>query len=471
MDQDGANHHYLTDGTRAGADAALFADRRRRSPISPMRRGTPRVYLFNIDTGQQEVLGDFPGMTFAPRFSPDGNKVIMSLATDGAQRHLHHGSAHAPRGAAHRQPGDRHLALLFARRQADRLQLRSRRLAAALRDERRRQQHPAHQLRLRDVTARRCGRRAAISSPSPRSMADRFYIGVMQPDGSGERLLDQRLPGRGADLGAQRPRADVFQSVADRIRRHGGITRLYSIDLTGYNEREVITPQDASDPAWSPLEFREPMAEASIVRAVSPSVVRVRGRRGITSGASVGNAVRTSQSTQSQHLRGSTKMNFEILEPGWRPVAARGLLPGSRPKPAGTSGAGSRRAGRSQAPASSGSDKPASAEVGDRVFFDFDKCGHQAGRPAALQRQADLAEEIPECDSHHRRPLRRSRHARVQPRARRAPRQRGEAGAGRAGHRGQPHHYHQLRQGTAGGASVDNEAAWAQNRRGVTVIN
>jgi TolB protein len=29
--------------------------------------------------------------------------------------------------------------------------------------------------------------------------------------------------------------------------------RLHTIDLTGYNEREVPTPTDASDPAWSPL--------------------------------------------------------------------------------------------------------------------------------------------------------------------------------------------------------------------------
>jgi TolB protein len=29
--------------------------------------------------------------------------------------------------------------------------------------------------------------------------------------------------------------------------------RLYSIDVTGYNERELVTPTDASDPAWSPL--------------------------------------------------------------------------------------------------------------------------------------------------------------------------------------------------------------------------
>ena len=43
----------------------------------------PRVYIFNIDTGRQEVLGDFPGMTFAPRFSPDGDSVIMSMAESG----------------------------------------------------------------------------------------------------------------------------------------------------------------------------------------------------------------------------------------------------------------------------------------------------------------------------------------------------------------------------------------------------
>jgi TolB protein len=33
----------------------------------------------------------------------------------------------------------------------------------------------------------------------------------------------------------------------------GGESSLYSIDLTGYNERKIITPLGASDPAWSPL--------------------------------------------------------------------------------------------------------------------------------------------------------------------------------------------------------------------------
>ena len=30
--------------------------------------------------------------------------------------------------------------------------------------------------------------------------------------------------------------------------------KLYSIDLTGFNQREIGTPRDASDPAWSPLK-------------------------------------------------------------------------------------------------------------------------------------------------------------------------------------------------------------------------
>ena len=42
------------------------------------------MYLLNIETGQQEIVGDFPGMTFAPRFSPDGQRIIMSIEQAGA---------------------------------------------------------------------------------------------------------------------------------------------------------------------------------------------------------------------------------------------------------------------------------------------------------------------------------------------------------------------------------------------------
>ena len=116
MDQDGANNRYLTDG-RALVLTPRFSPTAQEITYLSYASGTPRVYLFNIDTGQQEVLGDFPGMTFAPRFSPDGNKVIMSLAVNGDSDIYTLRSAHAPGGAAHRYAGDRHLAVLFAGRQ------------------------------------------------------------------------------------------------------------------------------------------------------------------------------------------------------------------------------------------------------------------------------------------------------------------------------------------------------------------
>ena len=39
-------------------------------------KNLPRVYLLDIETGTQEVVGDFPGMTFTPRISPDGKKAV-----------------------------------------------------------------------------------------------------------------------------------------------------------------------------------------------------------------------------------------------------------------------------------------------------------------------------------------------------------------------------------------------------------
>ena len=82
MDQDGANLKYLTLGNELVL-TPRFSPKNQLVTYLSYFRNLPRVYLLDIETGVQEVVGDFPGMTFAPRFSPDGKKIIMSFAKDG----------------------------------------------------------------------------------------------------------------------------------------------------------------------------------------------------------------------------------------------------------------------------------------------------------------------------------------------------------------------------------------------------
>jgi TolB protein len=80
-----------------------------------------------------------------------------------------------------------------------------------------------------------------------------FYIGVMRPDGSGERLLAQ---GFSVESPTWAPNGRVlmfYRQQRFNSKGGGGRARIFSIDLTGHNEREIVTPLDASDPAWSPL--------------------------------------------------------------------------------------------------------------------------------------------------------------------------------------------------------------------------
>ena len=82
MDQDGANTKYLTLGNELVLTPRFNPTNQMVTYMSYFRN-MPRVYLLDIETGTQEVVGNFPGMTFAPRFSPDGQKIVMSFAKDG----------------------------------------------------------------------------------------------------------------------------------------------------------------------------------------------------------------------------------------------------------------------------------------------------------------------------------------------------------------------------------------------------
>ena len=76
-----------------------------------------------------------------------------------------------------------------------------------------------------------------------------FGIGVMRPDGSGERMLTEGFHNEGPTWA---PNGRVLMFFRDTPGPNGG-PQLWTIDLTGYNEYRIQTPAFASDPAWSPL--------------------------------------------------------------------------------------------------------------------------------------------------------------------------------------------------------------------------
>lgn len=80
----------------------------------------------------------------------------------------------------------------------------------------------------------------------------KFYIGVMRTDGSGERLLTESYLDEGPSW-SPNGRVITFHRQNRSAGGKAGSVHLYTVDVTGYNLRQVVTPMDASDPAWSPL--------------------------------------------------------------------------------------------------------------------------------------------------------------------------------------------------------------------------
>ena len=80
-----------------------------------------------------------------------------------------------------------------------------------------------------------------------------FYIGVMRADGSGERLLTENYYQEAPSWSPNGRVLIFYRETKSGNQGEGFSASLWSIDLTGYNERLVNTETDASDPSWSSL--------------------------------------------------------------------------------------------------------------------------------------------------------------------------------------------------------------------------
>ena len=81
----------------------------------------------------------------------------------------------------------------------------------------------------------------------------KFYIGVMRTDGSGERLLTENFYQEAPSWSPNGRVLIFYRETKTDAKGDGFSAKLWSIDLTGYNERLVKTPTDGSDPSWSSL--------------------------------------------------------------------------------------------------------------------------------------------------------------------------------------------------------------------------
>ena len=249
MDQDGANVRYLTRGNDLVLTPRFSPSNQEVVYMSYGGNQQPRVYLLNIETGQTADVGNFPGMTFAPRFTPDGQGIVMSFQQDGN-------------------------ANIYA------MDLRSRR-TTRLTDSASLDTSPSYspdgsrivfesdrggsqQLYVMGADGSNpqritFGQGANYSTPvwSPRGdliaftrqANGQFGIGVVRPDGTGERILTESFHNEGPTWA---PNGRVLMFFRDTPGANGG-PQLWTIDLSGYNEYRVPTPAFGSDPAWSPL--------------------------------------------------------------------------------------------------------------------------------------------------------------------------------------------------------------------------
>ncbi|MBY0281060.1 MAG: Tol-Pal system beta propeller repeat protein TolB [Alphaproteobacteria bacterium] len=249
MDQDGENSEALTDSSRLVLTPRYSPDGQKIAYLSYMKNSA-HVYLLDLHTKKKETLGNLGEMNFAPRFSPDSKTVVMSLVKGG-------------KSAIYKlELASRKLTQLTQHRSIDTSPCFSPDGTHIVFTSDRDAECKGEQLYIMDINGGNLRRisfdKGKYSQPvwSPRKdliaftkqIGGQFYIGVISPEGTGERLIAEGYLVEGADW-APNGRYLIYT----KEHATSGQSQVYKVDLTGRHTQQVKTKKDASDCTWSPL--------------------------------------------------------------------------------------------------------------------------------------------------------------------------------------------------------------------------
>ncbi|WP_289155935.1 Tol-Pal system beta propeller repeat protein TolB [uncultured Salipiger sp.] len=249
MDYDGANVQYLTD-SRSIVLAPRFSPNGDRVLYTSYETGEPQIHVLNVGAVQSRILRSAAGvMSFAPRFSPDGSRVVYSVTqgsnTDiymmdvasGASTQLT--ATPAIETAPSFSPDGSRIVFESDRSGTQQLYVM-----------------PAGGGEATRISFGQGRYGTPVWSPRGDMIAftkqhqGRFHIGVMRTDGSEERLLTASPLDEGPTWA---PNGRVIMFSRETLGAQG-TSSLYTVDVAGRKLTRVRTPDGASDPSWGPLQ-------------------------------------------------------------------------------------------------------------------------------------------------------------------------------------------------------------------------
>ncbi|MCD2324494.1 Tol-Pal system beta propeller repeat protein TolB [Sphingomonas sp. IC-56] len=245
MDQDGANHRFLTNG-QAIVLTPRMSPRGNAIVYMSFENRQPTLYVYDMAARSNRKLVSNVSQTFAPRFSPDGRWVLFSMATagntdiyrisaSGGEPQRLTNSPGIDTGGSYSPDGSK---IVFESDRGGTQQL--------------------YVMNADGSNQRRIsfgGGRYATPEWSPRgdliaftrTGGGAFRIGVMNQSGGGERLLTESWGDEGPSWSPNGRVLMFFRSA-----QGSGRPDLWAVDLTGV-ARKIPTPLDGSDPSWGPL--------------------------------------------------------------------------------------------------------------------------------------------------------------------------------------------------------------------------